>query len=184
MKRDYYQILAIPRNATVEQIKMSFHNLAKLYHPDVSSDADAERKFKEISMAYNTLINPKKKSKYDLKLKYGTVTKAKSHEQHKDFRKYGTRDKSKDYGDGFNATQQSGEHKKTRIEKVFSDKFLFGSLIVAGIITIIFGLVDLFYVERKEDETIHIFGLLFGVVFTVLLILGWKSPTIDFTIFN
>ncbi|MBC8146630.1 MAG: DnaJ domain-containing protein [Bacteroidetes bacterium] len=179
MEPDYYQILAISRTASMEQIKLSFHSLAKLYHPDVSADADAEKKFKEISMAYNTLVNPKKKSKYDLKLKYGTVTKSKSDENYKDFRKYGTRDKSRDYSDSYQSSHQNQEFKKTKVEIVLSDKFLFGSLVVAGIITIIFGVVDMFFTERDADEPIRITGLLFGIIFTSLLILGWKSMKAD-----
>ncbi|MCF8297833.1 MAG: DnaJ domain-containing protein [Saprospiraceae bacterium] len=175
MAPDYYQILAIPRTASAEQIKLSFHNLAKLYHPDVSSELNAEQKFQEISQAYNTLIDPKKKIKYDLKIKYGVTYKPKSQESHKDFKKYGTRDKNRDYAQGFQYQKKTEENKKSLIEKIFTDKFMFGSLLIVGIIAIIFGLVDLFFIERKVDEPIHINGLILGVVITTLLVVGWKS---------
>ncbi len=180
MPLDYYQILSIPRNASSEQIKLSFHNLAKLYHPDVSKDKNAEKKFKDISLAYNTLTDSKKKTKYDLKLKYGTVVKPKSDvSQHKDFRKYGTRDKNREYGAASQYSQQTQDHKKTKIEKLMTDKFLYGSLFVVGLITIVFGLIDMIFTERKEDEPIHIMGLILGIVFTGLLVWGWKLMKAD-----
>ena len=67
-KRDYYEILGISRNAAVDDIKKAYRNLALKYHPDrVSADKkkEAEEKFKEMSEAYEVLIDPKKRSTYD-----------------------------------------------------------------------------------------------------------------------
>ncbi len=63
--RDYYEILGIPRNASVEDIKSAFRKLARQYHPDVSKEADAEEKFKEINEAYGVLSDPQKRARYD-----------------------------------------------------------------------------------------------------------------------
>ena len=63
--RDYYEILGIPRNASVEDIKTAFRKLARQYHPDVSKEADAEEKFKEINEAYGVLSDPQKRARYD-----------------------------------------------------------------------------------------------------------------------
>ena len=49
--RDYYDVLGVPKNASTEDIKTAFRKLARLYHPDVSKDPDAEEKFKEINEA-------------------------------------------------------------------------------------------------------------------------------------
>lgn len=63
--RDYYEILGIPRDASAEDIKSAFRKLARQYHPDVSKEADAEEKFKEINEAYGVLSDPEKRRRYD-----------------------------------------------------------------------------------------------------------------------
>ncbi len=67
MKKDYYQTLGISRNASPEEIKKSYRNLAKKWHPDMNPDnkKEAEERFKEISEAYEILMDPKKKALYD-----------------------------------------------------------------------------------------------------------------------
>jgi molecular chaperone DnaJ len=63
--RDYYEILGLPRDASAEDIKTAFRKLARQYHPDVSKEADAEEKFKEINEAYGVLSDPEKRRRYD-----------------------------------------------------------------------------------------------------------------------
>jgi molecular chaperone DnaJ len=67
---DYYKILGISRNASEEEIKKAFHQLAHKYHPDKGGD---EKKFKEINEAYQVLSNKEKRSQYD---KFGQVFSA------------------------------------------------------------------------------------------------------------
>lgn len=63
--RDYYEILGVPRTASADEIKSAFRKLARQYHPDVSKEADAEEKFKEINEAYSVLSDPEKRARYD-----------------------------------------------------------------------------------------------------------------------
>ena len=68
MKRDYYEVLGVDKNANADEIKKAFRNLALQYHPDrVSHDKkkEAEERFKEISEAYEILSDPQKRSNYD-----------------------------------------------------------------------------------------------------------------------
>ena len=64
-KRDYYDVLGIPRDASEADIKSAFRRLAREYHPDVNKSADAEERFKEINEAYAVLADDKKRVAYD-----------------------------------------------------------------------------------------------------------------------
>lgn len=66
VKKTYYEILGVPRNATPELIKRRYRQLARKYHPDVSEDkAAAKAAFLQISEAYQTLNNPDKRTIYN-----------------------------------------------------------------------------------------------------------------------
>lgn len=64
-KRDYYEILGVPKNASAEDIKSAFRKLARQYHPDVNHEPNAEEKFKEINEAFAVLGDPEKRAAYD-----------------------------------------------------------------------------------------------------------------------
>jgi molecular chaperone DnaJ len=64
-QRDYYEVLGLPRTATPDDIKSAFRKLARQYHPDVSQEANAEERFKEINEAYAVLSEPEKRAAYD-----------------------------------------------------------------------------------------------------------------------
>ncbi len=65
-KRDYYEILGIPRTASVDDVKKSYRKLAMKYHPDRNpGNKDAEEKFKEATEAYEVLSDQDKRSRYD-----------------------------------------------------------------------------------------------------------------------
>ena len=64
-KRDYYDILGLSKSATEDDIRKSYRSLAKKFHPDVSSEPDAEKKFKEVQEAYDVLSDQQKRAAYD-----------------------------------------------------------------------------------------------------------------------
>ncbi len=69
--KDYYEILGVPRDASLEDIKKAYRRLAKQYHPDINkNDPQANEKFKEINEAYEVLSDPQKRAQYD---RFGTV---------------------------------------------------------------------------------------------------------------
>lgn len=65
-KRDYYEILGVERGASESEMKSAFRKLAKELHPDRNKDdPESERRFKEVSEAYDTLKDPQKRAAYD-----------------------------------------------------------------------------------------------------------------------
>ncbi len=65
-KRDYYEVLGVPKDADDAALKKAYRVLAKKYHPDANpGDKEAEAKFKEASEAYGVLSDPEKRRQYD-----------------------------------------------------------------------------------------------------------------------
>ncbi|MFC1700030.1 DnaJ C-terminal domain-containing protein [Patescibacteria group bacterium] len=67
-QKDYYQILGVKKDSTLDQIKRAYKKLAKEHHPDMVKESDkeaAEKRFKEINEAYQVLSDPQKRKMYD-----------------------------------------------------------------------------------------------------------------------
>src|SRR3989338_7226281 len=65
MVKDYYKILGVGKNATKEDIKKAYKQLAKKYHPDLNKASDAAERFKELNEAAAVLGDDEKRSQYD-----------------------------------------------------------------------------------------------------------------------
>ncbi|GAB3853408.1 hypothetical protein GCM10027610_083290 [Dactylosporangium cerinum] len=64
-RRDFYEILGVPRTATAEEIQRAYRTLARRNHPDVNKEPGAEDRFKDVTEAYDVLSDPKSRRKYD-----------------------------------------------------------------------------------------------------------------------
>lgn len=72
----YYELLDLHPSASVQQIRRSYRELSKLYHPDTTTlpPAVAVSKFQQLNEAYATLSSPERRFAYDLKIGYSRVT--------------------------------------------------------------------------------------------------------------
>lgn len=68
---DYYKVLGVAPEASPDDIKKAYRRLARKYHPDVSKEANAESRFKEVGEAYEVLKDPDKRAEYDQLRRYG-----------------------------------------------------------------------------------------------------------------
>jgi molecular chaperone DnaJ len=65
-KRDYYEVLGVPRDASDEEIKRSYRRAAQRHHPDIDSSDGAETRFKELNEAYRVLSDRQRRTAYDM----------------------------------------------------------------------------------------------------------------------
>ena len=65
IKKDYYQVLGLSRNASADEIKKAYRKLAFQYHPDRNPENGAAERFKEVKEAYEVLSDPEKRARYD-----------------------------------------------------------------------------------------------------------------------
>ncbi len=63
--KDYYEIMGVGRDADQDEIKRAYRKLSRKFHPDVSKEADAESRFKDLGEAYEVLKDPEKRAAYD-----------------------------------------------------------------------------------------------------------------------
>lgn len=63
--KDFYEVLGVSKNTTLEEIKKAYRKLALQYHPDRNKTKEAEEKFKEVTRAYEALSDPQKRAAYD-----------------------------------------------------------------------------------------------------------------------
>jgi len=124
MKKDYYQILGVPKKASLPEIKKAFRKLARKYHPDLNpGDRIAEGHFKEIQEAYSVLSDSKKRSQYDQFGFVGNIPPEGGYQQSYstgfegfDFSGFGTSSFRDIFGDIFGSRVQSTQQRATRGE--------------------------------------------------------------------
>ncbi|MBI5871466.1 molecular chaperone DnaJ [archaeon] len=131
MAKDYYKILGISKNASQEEIKKAYRELAKKYHPDLNKETSSKERMQEINEAYSILGDPQKRANYD---RFGTGAE----ERFTGFETFGFdifKEFEKAFGggfgdffgfEGFGSRARRGSDIKAEIEISFEDA-VFGS---------------------------------------------------------
>ncbi len=125
-ERDLYEILGVPRTATVEELKKAYRRLAKQYHPDVNpGNKEAEEKFKEVTAAFEVLSDEKKRKLYD---EFGpdslrTGFDEKRAEEYRRWRRQGTPPGAMPFDFGDFSTVDVGDFGSFDFGTVFGDLF-------------------------------------------------------------
>ena len=101
---DYYKILDIPRDATIEDIKRAYRYKAKIVHPDINNSPKANEVFAVVNEAYETLVDTKRRYLHDLKLNDADAVKINA-ERKKQY--YGSSIKNRTYS---NSNSESNFH--------------------------------------------------------------------------
>ena len=84
-RRNYYEVLGVPKNASMDEIKKAYRKLSLQYHPKNNPDnADARKKFNEVNEAYNALSTEAKRNNYDI-LSFGQIAPMRAHNIFEDF---------------------------------------------------------------------------------------------------
>ena len=156
---DYYKILSLPPDANTEQIKKAYKEKALQYHPDINHTEKAVETFQLINQAYQTLLDPEKRRKYDFTIKYHQEPNPLKN----DIRYRHPADANYYY-------RRQHPHQHTQPQKTPKsirrlNHFIFYSITSILVVGIIYGTIDLF-------NNFRITGLLFSIVSLLLILSG------------
>jgi curved DNA-binding protein CbpA len=170
--KDYYKILEINRNSSDEEIKKAYRKLALKYHPDVNNDRNAAAIFKELNEAYRTLGNANKKRHYDFYYVAGSSIKLDDKYRQDKGRKYGTAYRSQ-HANQRSQSRNTNINKEAKPDFTKLENWMFGSLLIIGLSAMILSVRDIMKNEIKELNDLT--GIIFGLLFTFLLIYSWTQ---------
>ena len=159
---NYYQILGVKPDATDDSIRRAFRARAKRVHPDVNSAKSAKQEFQRMNEAYQVLRDVNKRRIYDIRLARGIMNR-------RVYYRPGPLHKQQ------NSSNHEGNYESAadgRLERVL-DRFLFLSMLALGLSALFSGLYRAF--GEPVEGVNPVLGIVFGVVFTSLLVFVWDK---------
>ena len=176
--KNYYKILEVSENASYEIIEKAYRVLAKKYHPDIwpkDKMIYAERKFKEITEAYNILANNDLRAEYDTKMGFNTPSYNMYNNLYNENQKLKEELNSmkiKNESEEYN--KNSNDEKKDNIYQSYFKKY------INTIGTLISDETKKAPEERSKDFIALLFTI---IIISILVILFWKIPFLNNLIF-
>ena len=132
MVYDYYKILEIPRNASLDDIKRAYRSKAKVLHPDVNDSPKANEVFIVVNEAYEALIDDRKRYLHDIKLNYADTVKL-DLKRKKYYYGASNGDARTDFsGNRYKTHAKEGYKVKTEEDYYNQSPFLYNSFFVSG----------------------------------------------------
>ena len=158
---NYYQVLGVSQDASLESIKKAFRRKAKILHPDVNQGR-SNTLYLEVNEAYQVLSDVEKRRLYDLRLAYGAPRARVFYQQ----------SSARDYYRAYYVARQreAMEEPASRFERIL-DRLMFLSLLVVGMFALVFGISRLW--EEPIEGVNPLNGIVLGLVLTCLLVTGW-----------
>jgi DnaJ-class molecular chaperone len=129
---DFYKILEIPRDASLDEIKKAYRNKAKLVHPDVNDSPKASEVFAVVTEAYEVLSDENKRYMHDVKLNYIDAAKTEA-ERKKQY--YGSSIKNDTYTNfhyDWNSFEKAGVREKTDEDYYKKSPFFYNLFFASG----------------------------------------------------
>ena len=168
--KDYYKILGISIKATSGEIRKAYRKLAFQYHPDVNAELESNDQFNEITEAYEVLIDPDLRKKYDIGFLYQgsfIVNQQQEKTRRDNYRKYGNSAKNPSAHTPKNSATKMKQIRFPRFEK-----FMYRTLLSFGILGLMYSIRDLFI--KDWDGVNSLTGFFFSIIFTTLLVNFWR----------
>lgn len=161
----YYQVLGLNSNASEACIRRAFRCRAKQLHPDINSGLQAKQEFQLVNEAYQVLKNAEQRRIYDLRLMNHRIPANPYFRKHAAYTVWSNSCPS-------NHPRSRPKYTQSRFEKIF-DQFLLLSMLFFGFSAFFFGVLRA--VEKPVESVNPYLGIVFGVLFTGLILFGWDK---------
>ena len=150
---DYYQILGVPKSASLTEIKVAYKKLALKYHPDKNPDNPAaEEHFKQVNAAYQTLSDPYKKASYDLLVSYSYHRSNTNHTSTTYHRRPPQQEKTVYDRYGKYSWKQAPKYREAPVYKIDKDYVRIQVITLATFFTIAILIIGVFKINNYYEE--------------------------------
>ncbi|MDO4996203.1 MAG: DnaJ domain-containing protein [Bacilli bacterium] len=151
MKKNYYEILGVSKNATQKEIRAKYIELVKKYHPDINSSEDSTEIVQDINAAYDVLSNDKKRQEYDASLNQTNTSNIEEENEEVKEEPFNYEEEINKYTD-----REKKYAKKISVEKIIKDELLKAESIIKAKLEVIElvrqeNMIEDFYFDKVEE---------------------------------